>query len=391
MPISAITGSDASSRTSGVEIRIIRSLAEFAALAEPWTTLLDAMAEAAEPFQTHGWLTAWAETYLEAAHELAVVTGWREGRLVLAWPLVIERTAGLRVLSWMGAPVGQYGDVLVLAGDDRMALLELGVEAIAALGADLLSLRKTRADVAVTPLLGRLHARLVSGAEAPCCDLGSACDWAAYEQRYSAKARKNRRRLARRLGETGEVRLATFGPGTAAETAIDKALAMKRDWLARTGRIGPALADSRFDAVFDALAGRLADGTGPTLSVTTLEVAGKLAAATISLGWKGRLLCHVVVHDAAFDKAGAGVLVMEETIRRALEAGYTTFDFLAPGDAYKLDWADRTVPVNDWAVPFTTLGRAYAVGYLAIVRPHLKRLANTAAGRLAGRTASRAA
>src|SRR5581483_2328866 len=49
-----------------------------------------------------------------------------------------------------------------------------------------------------------------------------------------------------------------------------------------------------------------------------------------------------------------------------------TFDLLAPAYAYKLDWADGSVAVGDFAHGVTLAGRAYVGVYLARVRGALK-------------------
>jgi hypothetical protein len=51
----------------------------------------------------------------------------------------------------------------------------------------------------------------------------------------------------------------------------------------------------------------------------------------------------------------------------------TVFDLLAPGDGYKLEWADNATTVRDWAAPVSLLGHAYATVYLGFVRTALKR------------------
>src|SRR6478609_4610579 len=83
-----------------------------------WNDLFWRAGRGSQIFQTFNWNWHWSNHYLpspsdEAAPSLAIVTGRRDGRLVMVWPLTTERVAGLSQLAWMGDPVSQYGDILV--------------------------------------------------------------------------------------------------------------------------------------------------------------------------------------------------------------------------------------------------------------------------------------
>ena len=72
------------------------------------------------------------------------------------------------------------------------------------------------------------------------------------------------------------------------------------------------------------------------------------------------------MHDPRLDGFSPGTLLLQEWIRGASADGIATFDLLAPAYAYKLDWADGTVAVEDFALGLTLAGRAYAHVYLAL-------------------------
>jgi CelD/BcsL family acetyltransferase involved in cellulose biosynthesis len=82
----------------------------------------------------------------------------------------------------------------------------------------------------------------------------------------------------------------------------------------------------------------------------------------------------VIAYNPRFEKAGAGALLMEDSLRRACESGQGTLDLLAPGAAYKYEWADRSVDVCDCAFGISTVGKVYASLYVARVRPAAKAL-----------------
>src|SRR5581483_437678 len=285
--------------------------------------------------------------------------------------LVFRRVAGLGVLQWMGEPASQYGDVLAEDLADGPELMRRAWGFIAArLGADALHLRKVRADAAVAPLLRELGAMQVAAAEAPYLDLASAPDFASYEQRYTGKARKNRRRLLRRLAERGPLAVERLTDGPQARAAARKGIELKRTWIEKTGRVSPAFADERFAAFFADVAEGRSRPVG--CGVTVLKSAGAPAGIAIDLTCNGHRAAHVIVHDPQLDRFSAGTLLLEAWIKGACADGAATFDLLAPAYAYKLDWADGSVAVGDFAHGVTLAGRAYVGVYLARVRGALK-------------------
>jgi CelD/BcsL family acetyltransferase involved in cellulose biosynthesis len=351
---------------------IIRGRASMNALEPEWNDLFRRAGRSDQLFQTFNWNWHWANHYLPAVAArggttLAIVTVRREGRLVMLWPLVVERVAGLKVLHWMGEPVSQYGDVLAEDLPDRLPLMRQAWRFIAThLGADAVSLRKVRADATVAPLLTELGFRQTATTEAPYLDLASAPDYAKYELRYTGKARKNRRRLARRLGEQGPFSIERHAGGAEARKAAPQAVTLKREWVKQTGRLAPALADQRFADFFADVAGGRERPTGCGVTVMKSNDAPVGIAIDITCGT--RRAAHIIVHDPKLDAFSPGTLLLEAWIKGASADGIATFDLLAPAYAYKLDWADGTVAVGDFAHGVTLAGRAYVRLYLGFAR-----------------------
>jgi CelD/BcsL family acetyltransferase involved in cellulose biosynthesis len=351
---------------------VVRERAGLDALEPEWNDLFRRAGRSAQLFQTFNWNWHWANHYVatqgrRGGPSLAIVTVRREGRLVMLWPLVLERTAGLRVLRWMGEPVSQYGDVLAEDGPGGLLLMHQAWRFVTTrLGADVICLRKVRADAAIAPLLGELGMQQTAAEEAPYLDLASAPDFAGYEQRYTAKARKNRRRLARRLAEQGPHSLERYTGGAEARAAAPQAIALKREWIKHTGRVSRALADPRFAAFFaDVAEGRVRPaGCG----VTVLQSNGAPAGIAVDITCGDRRAAHIIVHDPRLESFSPGTLLLEAWIKGACADGIATFDLLAPAYGYKLDWADGSVAVGDFSLGLTLAGRAYVHLYLGLAR-----------------------
>ena len=368
-------GSTPARAAAACEFALVDDRAAFDALEAEWNDLFARAGRGTQVFQGFNWNWHWCNHYLAPGEDegtsLAIVTGRRDGRLVMVWPLVEERVAGLRQLAWMGEPVSQYGDVLVEDGDGGIDVLRAAWAFIRSeLSPDLVRLHKVRDDACVKPLLAELQALPVQRLEAPYLDLAGSADFASYEQRYSPRSRRNRRRLARRFEERGKMEIERPKSGERARELAELAIAMKRTWLKERGLVSPALADPRMSRFFADVAAGLERPAGCQLSALTTD--GEAAAIEINLVCKDRTVMHVIVFNLKYEKAGAGVLLLEDTIAKSFGHGCKTFDLLAPADGYKLDWADGRAGVADWALALTLKGWVYARIYLGFARPAVK-------------------
>ena len=106
--------------------------------------------------------------------------------------------------------------------------------------------------------------------------------------------------------------------------------------------------------------------------VSILKTCGEAAAYEISFTCKGRLVVHVMAFELAFEKAGVGVLLLEQNLKQGYAEKLDVYDMMAPGDAYKMDWCDKSEPVIDWVIPSSAKGYLYARVYLEFLRPRLK-------------------
>ncbi len=361
--------------TEPITFEIVRSRAGLEALSIEWIALFERSGRAHQVFQTFNWNWQWAEAFLSSsAHvsPIAILTGRSGGRLVTLWPMVLERRGPLLELCWMGEPVSQYGDVL-LDKDiaDPLSILRLGWEHIIAnLKPDLARLRKVRADAVIAPLLDALNSLHTAELDAPYVDLTKAANFAAYEERFPNRARRNRRRQMRRLEEAGAVTFQHLGEGAEASEFAETGIALKRQWLIERGYVSPALADARMSRFMKAATDTTAHSTAARVSV--LHAGHQTAAIQIGFDCRKTRALHVIVYDRQFEKMAAGVLHLEETIRHGFDEGLERIDLLAPAAAYKLEWADGKVAVVDHAIGLSVKGRIYARVYLGYLRNHLK-------------------
>lgn len=362
---------------NNIDFQVITKRQDFDALEHDWNALFDRAGHGTHVFQTFNWNWHWANTYLPRDQQpkspmvLSIVTARRNGNLIMIWPLVSERAHGLTQILWMGDPVSQYGDLLIDDIDDKLNVMSLGWTFIQqTCRCDIVRLRHVRADANIAPLLAKLQAVATDRQQAPYLDLSSATTFNKYETRFTAKSRGNRRRLLRRLSDGRTVTFERHYAGQRACELVRQAIDLKAAWLRDRGLVSTAISDARMaEFMAAAVAG---NDKSVACVVAALNVDGAPAAIEISFTCKGHLAQHVIVFDLKFEKAGVGILLMEQSLRDDFNDGIATHDLLAPTATYKMDWADATVDVNDWAIPMNLAGQVYAQVYLAHVRPRAK-------------------
>ncbi len=363
------------STAQALRFDVIVDRAQFDALEVDWSALFAESGHSHQLFQSFNWNWHWCNHYLDTdnASVLSIVTARRNGHLVMVWPLVRQRRAGMTVLSWMGDPVTQYGDVLVEQGPGKTQLLEQGWAYVSTqLGADYIYMRKVRADAEVAPILAAASARTTAHNEAPYLDLTTAADFETYQKRFSKRSLRTRRRKHNRLNERGSLSFSQHTGGENARAIAIQAIQMKWVWLKKLALYSRAFDDRRIQAFFADIAEEADRPAGSRVSV--LYSADAVAAIEISLICKGRAALHVIAYEMDFEQQSPGTLQLEASFERAFDQGLDTYDLLAPTSRYKQEWSTNSIAVNDHAVALSLRGRAYVDLYLCGLREGSKQI-----------------
>jgi CelD/BcsL family acetyltransferase involved in cellulose biosynthesis len=350
--------------------------AAFEALEHEWRGLHGSHGLPHQIFLDYNWMWHWCNVFLWQAKrppaKLSILVGRRHGHVVFIMPLVTVRQFGLKVLSWMGHPVTQYGDILCqaesLSVQDWDAAFHYLVQQS---GVDLMYLRKVRADARAHVLVSGHDAVVVDAADAPYIPIDSHLDRAQFEAVFSTKDRKNRRRHRKRLAELGEIKFRAFGRCSTAAEAAGRAIVQKRQWLSDRQLLSSAVSAPEFEIFFRAV---LSDQDRPThADLSMLTVDDKPAAITIGIRTDDYFAAHVTSYDPALETYSPGSLLLEDNLRRLHEIGVRTHDFMTPAFKYKLDWTDKTIKTADYAIALSNRGKLYQSYYLCMMRPQLRR------------------
>lgn len=368
----AATGTPARAKPlPAVDLALIGTLDGMRALEDEWRKLEDDAA-AHNFWQSFDWCMRWVERFLTAPDcaRLLILTGRKDGRLVMLWPLMVECDGPFCALKWLSDPFPQYGDVLVARDVDRDGLVRAGWRHLAALpGIDAIVLRKVRVDAAVNPMLAASCAHTAERRVGCYMTIGAFDSHGALMQALPSRRRQLRRKLRKKLEDAGalEFRI-TFGGDGFAPT-IRETMRLKRQWLKDTGQVSKPVSDPRLEDLLFSFAGAPADA--PRVAVGTLTCNGRPAAYEIAFHYKKHHYLYIIAQEPDFASLSPSKVQVDEAQAWGIANGIETFDLLPPSDRYKRDLSDETVEVFDYIKAASLKGRAYAL-YLARVRPALK-------------------
>ncbi len=356
-----------------LELAFVTTREAFDALEADWNALYDSAGKPGNPFQSFNWCWHWANNFLgtQTRDTFAIVTGRRNGKLTMIWPLVAQKSSGLTHLNWIGRPVSQYGDVLV---DSAKPLEDLraGWKFLKAhTKADTVELYKVRADAAIAPLLPEIGAIATHRDWAPYADMSTSATFSDYAQnRYSKKRRSVLRRHRRRFEDMGQVETTVLHEGDEACAMTRKILTMKMRWLAEKSLVSQALQDPRTHSFFIDISNDASRPTGCRLTLMTCD--DQLIAGDINFVSKHRAAAHIISYELDYEKWGPGHLMTLSNLEHCKQDAIEIFDFMGPDAQFKRDWADDAIEVNDWAVPLSIKGTLWCKVYLGFARDRLK-------------------
>jgi CelD/BcsL family acetyltransferase involved in cellulose biosynthesis len=344
-------------------VECVETLTGVDALESEWIELERRTPEATG-FQNFRWCRAWLGADAAARPRILCV---REGpRLVMLWPLQIERRLGVSIARWIGEPLTQYGDALAETGAGRALWRKAAEDEMARWrDVDLFAFTRLRADAVLAE--GEMTGEALS---APYVDLRGA----------KPRRHKSVERRVKRLEAKGPLELVEASTPGERESLARHALALKREWLKAKGMYSAGLSNPAAD---DFLAALARDGF---LRVHSLEAGGEIAAIDLGFDGGGAYRSFLGCFDARFAEGSPGQALTARLIARCAEQGASAYDLLIPADAYKLLWASGETLVRARFKPRNFKGRIAGFAFTAL-RPLAKR-AVQAVGRIKARAFS---
>lgn len=360
------------SGTDGLAAVCLHSLEDISARATAWLRL-DAASQAGHCyFQSHDWCRAWLEQHGDEGCTPFVIMLLRGNEAVAVLPLMRCTEFGIvRVLRPLGDPHTQYGNVLTQAGTLTACETALLRHTLQSEGrADSIIINYIPEGSPLADVLGpETRARELDNAAAQ-LDLSAPRVSGDQLAGLSKNQRRARRKSQAILGELGPLRLDVLRPGDSGYvSAIHHCVALKKNWIKHTGRIGSGL-DYEGHAEFLA---RLPASTSRDGGIVFALKAGEATVAyEIGFLQRGHYYSYLGAFVWGLRHASPGTLQIEMTLDWLAANGAKTFDLLGNPVEYKALWSNREVALSCHVCDLSALGRLYSRLWVRSARPMLK-------------------
>jgi CelD/BcsL family acetyltransferase involved in cellulose biosynthesis len=319
----------------------VTSTEDFLALGPEWRQLL-ASGGHENVFLTFEWMFTWWR-HFGRGQKLAAIVIRAGGRVIGIAPFYLRRQFRLaHCLTFLaGDHVGSdHLDVLAARGCEAAVVAQLASMLLARRRAwDYIELGEVGKDSLAASLGARLAAEGMTCEEAP----ASICPYAVLPSSFeeylagaSANLRSNFRRRSRQIQDGGSVDFLVVAEPAAVEGAFSDLLRLHRLRFQQLGEDSAFLKAGVPEFHREALRALAAQGL---VRLFLLQVNGESVAALYGFSSGRSFQFYQSGMHPEWAKYGVGLVTMGNTIREAIAAGHTIFDFLRGCEDYKSKWA----------------------------------------------------
>ncbi len=342
--------------TSEVSFTVVSDTEAFRALEADWRDLCG-RAEPHSIFLKFDWQwRAWQHVAAARGYGLRILAGRVGERLVLIWPLVLNR----RLVRFLCSEKFEYRGALVERGPLASEWLAAAWRQTRRLaGGDAVDLRNLPADSRLAGFLegaaGRGRRR---SAGSPVIRLNRFAGWDDYAASLPKGLLSDQQRQWRRLKKASDRhQFHVVDEAGEIDALVDWIFTHKLAWAAKRGIATGVFSTAEYRAFIRAvLHDSLAAGN---LVLCRLGAKEQILSAGFGFIDGRRFIFYMFSYDEAYQTFSPSRLLMERLIRRCMEMGLDTFDFLPGNEAYKRIWADSEDRVVDHLIPTTLLGHGW--------------------------------
>ncbi len=356
-------------------VSLTTTLQGLMALEPHWLKLEKQCATAPSIFQSYAWVSNWAKTYIteNSSHELCIITGFQNERLVFVLPLMKQKLGPITILRWLTEPYGQYGDALIAANQNSKAWFSNALVFIQNLkNIDVIRLRHVRADAAIADTCRQSFTDARHDEKAPYLDLTQYDSDESYEARYSSTQRKRRKKIRKELEQLGPIEFEVIPNGVLGDAAINQSFVEKNLWLEERGRQNRVMkCPSHAGFLKDISRSRTSN---VDVVISQLSAGGKPVSWEIGFNFQGCHFAYITSHVNTMTDLSPGRLHMDQSQRNCIKHGLQKFDLMVPHDHHKESWSSGLVETSDHYLPLSLRGRLYGKLYLRTLRPVLRHI-----------------
>jgi CelD/BcsL family acetyltransferase involved in cellulose biosynthesis len=310
-------------------------------LREEWTELAS---RSRSVFKTWEWLSSWWD-HFGLGRQLMVTAVRCNGRLIGILPMYWWRTRPLRVLRFLGHPVGdELGPICAPA--DRPLVARALSRLLEESRWDLLLAEQVPADEQWSRVLG---GRVLTSEGNPVLRFGAE-GWQGFMRERSANFREQVRRRPRKLAREHHVRYRLVDGQEDLPAELDTLFRLHRARWADTP--STLLTHERFHRSVAELAAQ-----HKWLRLWVLDIEGQPAAAVYGFRFAGVESYYQAGRDPRWDHYHIGFVLLAHAIRQAAQDSMAEYRLLRGGEQYKYRFATDDPGLETVGVPHSSVAR----------------------------------
>ncbi|MBI5235103.1 MAG: GNAT family N-acetyltransferase [Deltaproteobacteria bacterium] len=330
--------------TQGISVERLTTIEGFSAMRGEWNGLL-AASPANTVFLRWEWLFEWWKAYVNPGLSLSIMLVKKSGALIGIGPFYLTNARMMFLGTKHGCVISEYMDIIyreddcdevisaIIAYTVESGLSEMLLENIPSDSTSLRALEK----YAQTNKLSYLTA---AEKTSPYIKLQTPYSFEEFLEERGASIRRKIKTEQRKLSRlSGVVVRRTSGAHELDRDYAELVRLHGERWSGK-GTSG-AFSDPLFSAFHRGVCGWMLDCG--FLELGFISVSGRNIAAIYNLNYNGKVYFYQSGMDKDFNRSmSPGLLLHSLSIRDAIDAGATEYDFMiaGPGDAYKKTWTD---------------------------------------------------
>lgn len=321
---------------SGLEVEVISSLFRLENIRTEWSRL-EATVSHITPFQTPEWLLTWWHHF--GSGELQVYAFRAAGTLIAIVPAFLHDWQERRQLTLIGSGVSDYLDPLI-ASDERERVVRCLREHLRSQpGWDICIWQDLSADTPLATIGSDRHMSAQREPDQSCSEIVIDQAFASYWAARPSGLRRNERRYRSKAEQLAPI-IITVDRSSDRE-CLDALIRLHTVRWREQGEPGMIVANRSANFLRD-----VAETFAPRemMLFFSLRFQGEIAAVILGFPYGNVIYGYLSAFDPSYSAFGFGRLLLFEALQYAFKEGFSSWNFLRGGEAYKFDWGAREIP-----------------------------------------------
>lgn len=317
-----------------IKIKEVTSAKDLTNLKYEWSMLLK-KSKSDNIFLTHQWVSTWWK-YFGNGCKLKIILVEENNKLIGIAPLMLKKFYFLNLLKFIGGPHSDYHDFILLSGEERRTLEAILKYSYSCLDWDVMTLKEIPQDSLTLKVLDEIslyRMQKIIGSICPILKLPE--NWNDLLNMLSPKMRHNLKYYRNRLEKEYRVHCEDIENRDLLEKNMNILFELHQKKWTDEGARG-AFDDSCAKDFYRDITQQFYDQDW--LQLLVLKINEHPVSICYNFKYNNKFYYYQSGRDPDWYKYSTGDILLADTIRYAIQKGFTEFDFLRGNENYKKHW-----------------------------------------------------